>query len=196
MMNRIEKAVAFATKAHAGQYRKGTDRPYILHPIETMAIITRLVRYDEDLSAAAVLHDVVEDTSVTLNRLEKEFGPRVSGLVVSVTEDKMRKMPPEATWRARKWQTIFNLRKADRETKALVLADNLSNLRELKRNHEKYGDMIWEHFNQKDKKMQEWYFKEIEKIVSKEFEYEYYEEMEEYSEMLYPVFEQKENWWE
>ena len=108
----------------------------------------------------------------------------------------MRKMPPEATWRARKWQTIFNLRKADRETKALVLADNLSNLRELKRNHEKYGDMIWEHFNQKDKKMQEWYFKEIEKIVSKEFEYEYYEEMEEYSEMLYPVFEQKENWWE
>ena len=196
MMNRIEKAVAFATKAHAGQYRKGTDRPYILHPIETMAIITRLVRYDEDLIAAAVLHDVVEDTSVTLNRLEKEFGPRVSGLVVSVTEDKMRKMPPEATWRARKWQTIFNLRKADRETKALVLADNLSNLRELKRNHEKYGDMIWEHFNQKDKKMQEWYFKEIEKIVSKEFEYEYYEEMEEYSEMLYPVFEQKENWWE
>lgn len=196
MMNRIEKAVAFATKAHAGQYRKGTDRPYILHPIETMAIITRLVRYDEDLIAAAVLHDVVEDTSVTLNRLEKEFGPRVSGLVVSVTEDKMRKMPPEATWRARKWQTIFNLRKANRETKALVLADNLSNLRELKRNHEKYGDMIWEHFNQKDKKMQEWYFKEIEKIVSKEFEYEYYEEMEEYSEMLYPVFEQKENWWE
>lgn len=196
MMNRIEKAVAFATKAHAGQYRKGTDRPYILHPIETMAIITRLVRYDEDLIAAAVLHDVVEDTSVTLNRLEKEFGPRVSGLVASVTEDKMRKMPPEATWRARKWQTIFNLRKADRETKALVLADNLSNLRELKRNHEKYGDMIWEHFNQKDKKMQEWYFKEIEKIVSKEFEYEYYEEMEEYSEMLYPVFEQKENWWE
>ena len=196
MMNRIEKAVAFATKAHAGQYRKGTDRPYILHPIETMAIITRLVRYDEDLIAAAVLHDVVEDTSVTLNRLEKEFGPRVSGLVASVTGDKMRKMPPEATWRARKWQTIFNLRKADRETKALVLADNLSNLRELKRNHEKYGDMIWEHFNQKDKKMQEWYFKEIEKIVSKEFEYEYYEEMEEYSEMLYPVFEQKENWWE
>ena len=59
MMNRIEKAVAFATKAHAGQYRKGTDRPYILHPIETMAIITRLVRYDEDLIAAAVLHDVV-----------------------------------------------------------------------------------------------------------------------------------------
>ena len=148
------------------------------------------------LFRSAVLHDVVEDTSVTLNRLEKEFGPRVSGLVVSVTEDKMRKMPPEATWRARKWQTIFNLRKADRETKALVLADNLSNLRELKRNHEKYGDMIWEHFNQKDKKMQEWYFKEIEKIVSKEFEYEYYEEMEEYSEMLYPVFEQKENWWE
>ncbi len=196
MMNRIEKAVAFATKAHAGQYRKGTDRPYILHPIETMAIITRLVRYDEDIIAAAVLHDVVEDTAVTLNRIEKEFGPRVATLVASVTEDKMRKMPPEATWRARKWQTIFNLRKAKRETKALVLADNLSNLRELKRNHEKYGDMIWEHFNQKDKKMQEWYFKEIEKIVSKEFEYEYYEEMEEYSEMLYPVFEQKENWWE
>ena len=188
-MNKIEKAINFATKAHAGQFRKGTDRPYILHPIETMIIAMRLSYNDDDLVAAAVLHDVVEDTSVTLNRLEKEFGPRVAALVASVSEDKMKKMPAEATWLARKWQMIFNLRKADRDTLLICLADNLSNLRELHLDHEMFGDEIWKRFNQKDKKMQEWYYKEVQKIVSKAYEYEYYEEMNEYDDLIYPIFE-------
>ena len=150
-MNQIEKAIAFATKAHAGQFRKGTDRPYILHAIETMIIAMRLY-LDDDAIAAAVLHDVVENTSVTLRRIEKEFGPRVADLVDSVTEDKMKKLPPEATWRARKWQMIFRLRKADRDTLGICLADNLSNLRELNRDYEIIGDEIWERFNQKEMK--------------------------------------------
>jgi (p)ppGpp synthase/HD superfamily hydrolase len=58
---------------------------------------------DEDVLTAAVLNDTVEDTAVTIQRVEKEFGPRVAELVASVTEDKKRKLPPEATWRARKW---------------------------------------------------------------------------------------------
>ncbi len=186
-MNQIEKAIAFATKAHAGQFRKGTDRPYILHAIETMVIAMRL-QLDDDAIAASVLHDVVENTSVTLRRIEKEFGPRVAALVDSVSEDKMKKHPPEATWRARKWKMIFRMRKADRDTLGICLADNLSNLRELNRDHDIIGDEIWERFNQKDKAMQAWYYKEIEDIVSKEYEYEYCEEMEEYTVLTYPLF--------
>ena len=75
-MNKIEKAVLFATKAHAGTCRKGTDRPYILHPVEAMSIVMKFSD-DEDLLAAAVLHDTVEDTSVTIERLEKEFGSQI-----------------------------------------------------------------------------------------------------------------------
>ena len=93
-MTQVEKALVFATKAHAGQYRKGTDRPYILHPVETMAIVMEFTE-DEDMLTAAVLHDTVENTSVTLKRIEKEFGHRVAELVASVTEDKKRKQPPE-----------------------------------------------------------------------------------------------------
>ena len=51
-MNQIEKAIAFATKAHAGQFRKGTDRPYILHAIETMIIAMRLYLDDDAIAAA------------------------------------------------------------------------------------------------------------------------------------------------
>ena len=194
-MNQIEKAIAFAAKAHAGQVRKGTNRPYILHAIETMVIAMRLY-LREDAIAAAVLHDVVENTSVTLGRIEKEFGPRVADLVDSVTEEKMKKLPPEATWRARKWQMIFRLRKADRDTLGICLADNLSNLRELNRDYEIIGDEIWERFNQKDKAMQAWYYKEIRDIVKQKYEYEYYEEMEEYADLIYPLFNQKEHFWE
>ncbi len=186
-MNQIEKAIAFAAKAHAGQVRKGTDRPYILHAIETMIIAMRLYLNDDAITAA-VLHDVVENTSVTLGRIEKEFGPRVAALVDSVTEDKMKKLPPAATWRARKWQMIFRLRKADHDTLGICLADNLSNLRELRREQEKYGDEIWERFNQKEKELHEWYYREVGEIVSEEFECEYYEEMMEYFDHLLFVF--------
>ena len=88
-MTKIENALLFATKAHAGKYRKGTDRPYIIHPIEVMSIVMHFTD-DEDVLAAAVLHDTVEDASVTIQRIEKEFGPRVAELVASVTEDKKR----------------------------------------------------------------------------------------------------------
>ena len=93
-MTKIENALIFATKAHAGKYRKGTKRPYIIHPIEVMSIVMHFTD-EEYVLAAAVLHDTVEDTSVTIQRVEKEFGSRVAELVASVTEDKKRKLPPE-----------------------------------------------------------------------------------------------------
>ena len=186
-MNKIEKAILFASKAHAGQYRKGTGRPYILHPIETMLIVLRLAD-DEDVLAAAVLHDTVENTSVTIGRIEKEFGSRVAGLVASVSEDKRKKLPAEATWRARKWEMIFRLRKADYETKLLFLGNNLSNLRDLKRDYDKVGDELWERFNKKDKSAQAWYYRECLRVLEETFEYEYYEETEEYAELADSIF--------
>ena len=74
----INKAIAFATKAHGGQRRKGTDIPFILHPMEVGMIVSRMTD-DAEVIAAAVLHDVVEDCqSVSVEQIAEEFGERVA----------------------------------------------------------------------------------------------------------------------
>ena len=167
-MTKIEKAVLFATKAHAGQLRKGSEKPYILHPMEAMAIVTKYTD-DEDVIAAAVLHDTVEDTSVTLERLEKEFSPRVAALVASVTEDKKKDLPAESTWLERKQEAILHLETASHETKLLCLADKYSNLRDMYDDIEDFGSEYWQLFNQKDGRMHAWYYRENFRILKEEF---------------------------
>ena len=168
-MSKIEKAVAFATRAHAGSVRKGKDKPYILHPLEAMTIVMPYTD-DEDVLAAAVLHDTVEDTSVTVERLEKAFGPRVAGLVASVSEDKRKDRAAETTWLERKMETISHLKEASRDTKLICLGDKLSNLREMEEDYAEIDDELWERFNQKDKDMHAWYYREIYKILKEEFD--------------------------
>ena len=167
-MTKIEKAVLFATKAHAGQLRKGSEKPYILHPMEAMAIVTKYTD-DEDVIAAAVLHDTVEDTTVTLERLEKEFSPRVAALVASVTEDKKKNLPAESTWLERKREAILHLETASHETKLLCLADKYSNLRDMYDDIEDFGSEYWQLFNQKDGRMHAWYYRENFRILKEEF---------------------------
>ena len=167
-MTKIEKAVLFATKAHAGQLRKGSEKPYILHPMEAMAIVTKYTD-DEDVIAAAVLHDTVEDTTVTLERLEKEFSPRVAALVASVTEDKKKDLPAESTWLERKQEAILHLETASHETKLLCLADKYSNLRDMYDDIEDFSSEYWQLFNQKDGRMHAWYYRENFRILKEEF---------------------------
>ncbi len=82
----FEKAVLFALKAHEGQKRKDGG-VYILHPLET-AVIVGTMTNDLEVLAAAVLHDTVEDTPVTMDDIVNNFGKRVAGLVAHETEDK------------------------------------------------------------------------------------------------------------
>ena len=124
-----EKAVVFAAIAHQGARRKGSRIPYLSHPIEAAAIVSELTD-DEELIAAAVLHDVVEDTPVTLEEVEQYFGERIAAYVGYETEDKRRDLPAEEPWLVRKQEMLTFLRdKADRNARILALADKLSNLR-------------------------------------------------------------------
>ena len=85
----VEKAIAFATKAHEGQVRKGTRRPYIVHPLEVGEIVSEMTD-DEEVIAAAVLHDTIEDCEeVTEEMLRREFGERVASMVAHESEDKV-----------------------------------------------------------------------------------------------------------
>ena len=81
---RIEKAIQFATKAHEGQFRRSGD-PYISHPLAVMKIVEDW-GMDEDTIIAAVLHDTVEDTSITLQDIKEQFGEQVAFLVDGVTK--------------------------------------------------------------------------------------------------------------
>ena len=75
----INKAIEFATRAHAGQFRKGTRRPYIVHPIEVGDIVSTMTQ-DEEIISAAVLHDTIEDCEgVSREILAREFSERVAG---------------------------------------------------------------------------------------------------------------------
>ncbi len=185
-MTKIENALIFAAKAHAGKYRKGTERPYIIHPLEVMSIVMRFTD-DEDVLTAAVLHDTVEDTSVTIQRIEKEFGPRVAGLVASVTEDKKRQLPPEATWRARKWEMLFRMKKAERDVKIIWFADCLSNIRDIKMDYDRIGDDLWERFNQKDKELQGWYYRET-VILLDDYYFEDDDLFRDFADLVFTVF--------
>lgn len=167
-MNKIEKAIIFATEAHAGAVRKGKTRPYILHPLEAMMIVADLTD-DEELIAAAVLHDTVEDTGTSCAEIEKGFGSRVAALVVSESEDKREDRPAGETWKTRKQETIDHLKETSRDVKTVCLGDKLANLREILKDYVNLGDDMWQKFNQKDKSMHCWYYSELYKILREEF---------------------------
>ena len=180
-----EKAVVFAAIAHQGARRKGSRIPYLSHPIEAAAIVSELTD-DEELIAAAVLHDVVEDTPVTLEEVEQYFGERIAAYVGYETEDKRRDLPAEETWLVRKQEMLTFLRdKADRNARILALADKLSNLRAIERDVTSIGDQVWERFHQKDKKMHGWLYRQIAEVLR---ELEEYPAWQEYDRLIRRVF--------
>lgn len=159
----VDKAVAFAAKAHEGQFRKGTMRPYIVHPVEVGDIVSSMTE-DEEIRSAAILHDTIEDCKdVTAEILEKEFGPRVAAIVVQESEDKSK------TWKERKGATIERLKSAPYEVQMIALADKLSNMRDIDRDYPLCGEKLWDRFRMKDKQMIAWYYKGIRKSLEPVF---------------------------
>ena len=181
----VERAMIFASKAHEGILRKSTDIPYIVHPMEAGAIAASITS-DEEVIAAAILHDTLEDTSVTEEDIEREFGKEVLRLIKSDSEDKREDLPPEETWKIRKQETIDYLKnKADRKEKIIAISDKLSNIRAIYRDQEKIGDEFWNRFNQKDKKEHAWYYGSFVETLSELSETAAYRE---YCELINKVF--------
>ena len=146
----IQKAAVFAAKAHEGMMRKGSRIPYIYHPMEVALIVAQMTE-DPEVIAAAYLHDVLEDTSVTPEELEKAFGRRVLSFVKAESEDK------SLTWKERKANTVAHLKQAPREVKLITLGDKLSNMRSTARDYMVIGDEIWKRFNEKNRESHRWY---------------------------------------
>lgn len=165
----IREAAEFAEKAHKGAVRKGSDIPYITHPLET-AVLTSMMSDDEELIAAALLHDTLEDAGVSYEELRRHFGRHVADLVAEETEDKSK------TWIERKSRTIEHLRSAGREIKILTLADKLSNIRSTARDYLLVGERVWERFNVKEKDKHAWYYQSMVYLLKDLADYPEYQE--------------------
>ncbi len=124
----LSRAIQLAVQAHAGQFRAGTSVPYVVHPLECASLLAALGA-SEAVQAAAVLHDVVEDTPVTLAVVEALCGASVAALVAEVTD------PAELTGAEAKARQMRLASEGGYSPNALLIkiADCISNARDLTR---------------------------------------------------------------
>ena len=167
MIDLVSEAIAFSTKAHDGMRRRKSEIPYILHPMEVAAILGTMTD-DQEVIAAGLLHDVVEDAGITIEALGEKFGKRVMELVASETENKREDLPPEDTWRIRKEESLEDLRRTDDIGVLMVwMGDKLANMRAIYRDWKVEGNAMWQRFNQKDVSQQAWYYRSIAELTER-----------------------------
>jgi (p)ppGpp synthase/HD superfamily hydrolase len=135
MKNIVEQAIEFAGNAHRNQTRKYTKEPYIVHPRKVGRIVAT-VNKDAKVVAAAILHDVVEDTPVTIEEIENEFGKRVAKLVAEVTD---LPAPKGSTRDERVARNRGHLSHASPEGQTIKLADIIHNTRDIAEHDPKFA---------------------------------------------------------
>lgn len=153
-MDLIDKALQIASMAHEGQYRKNTKIPYISHPV-AVGMILQEAGYKKEMVAAGILHDTVEDTNLSLEDIERDFGKDIALLVEGCSEpDK------SLSWEERKQHTIDFLKNAPEEIRVVACADKLHNVRSIRLDAEKSGEQVWNRFR-RGKEQQEWYYRNV-----------------------------------
>lgn len=154
-MDMKEKAKLFAIKAHKGQIRKSDkEKPMIIHPINVANILSEY-GYDDNVVAAAYLHDVIEDTKYTKEDLLKEFNEDIVSLVLGATEE-----DKSLSWEERKTITIDKVKDLDLRHKVVVCADKISNLEDMRIIFEVNGKRDFSAFKRGFDK-QKWYYTEV-----------------------------------
>ena len=161
----LDRAIIFAVKAHAGTQRRGKGFPYIVHPLEAMAIVAT-ISPDQELLAAAALHDVVEDTDVTIDDIRSEFGERVASIVRSESDPPEADESEEQSWFRRKEAAMARLEAASRESKIVALGDKLSNMRAIAGDYAVKGDALWQIFHVKERSAHEWHYRGLARSLS------------------------------
>jgi (p)ppGpp synthase/HD superfamily hydrolase len=154
MSTKIDLACEIAAKAHDSHYRKDKDKgiPYIAHPM-AVAILLSQAGASEDVIVAALLHDTVEDTAMTLQDIDKLFGLAVAGIVQGCSEPDKDLLP----WEERKEHTLEYLKDAPYDVWLVTCADKLQNVRNMTLDYNKHREALWQRFN-RGKDQQVWYF--------------------------------------
>lgn len=153
-------AIIFAFNAHREQPRKGTDIPYIVHPLSVAQILMRW-GCSLNLVIAGILHDTVEDTDVSLEDIEKNFGTKIRKIVEDLTEPS-KSLP----WELRKQHTLDRLKTLDEGTLLVALADKLDNIKSIEKDIKTVD--VWRRFNS-PKEKQEWYYRSLVEVFLERF---------------------------
>ena len=165
----LDRAIIFAVKAHHNTERRGKGFPYIVHPMEAVEIVATITP-DQELLAAAALHDTVEDTDVTVEDIRREFGDRIADLVHAESDQidgvLFNGENETETWHARKQAAIDRLRRAPHDAKIVALGDKLSNMRAIYRDYMVKGDALWSIFHVTDKASHEWHYRGLADALS------------------------------
>ncbi len=142
---RFERALRLAASGHRDQVRKGSGVPYIEHPLGVALILDR-AGFEEDVVIAGLLHDLVEDTEVTLEQVREGFGEQVAAIVGFCSEVKLDPEGKKRPWIDRKRQHLEEIQHATDSARAVVLADKLHNLISIKLDLVD-GLNVWSTFN-------------------------------------------------
>lgn len=143
----LDRAIKFAVDAHSGTERRGKGFPYVVHVLEAVEIAASITP-DQEILAAAALHDTVEDTDVTIEQIKDEFGERVASLVADETDTVADGMSSEEeSWRFRKQAAIDRIKAAPRDAKIVAMGDKLSNMRAIRRDYAVQGNSLWKIFH-------------------------------------------------
>ena len=161
---KIQKAINEAARLHHEQKRKGDGLPYVVH-LFSVAVILSNYTNDEDIIAAGLLHDTIEDVpGYTKEELEKDFGKRVAEIVEGVTEEKFIGQNEKATWRNRKEGYLEKLQQDSEEAMLVCAADKIHNLDSMIDGIKLQGEKYWSNFNSSaEGKL--WFYEEVFKIL-------------------------------
>jgi len=154
----LDRAMKFAIDAHSGTERRGKGFPYIVHPMEAVSIVASITP-DQELLAAAALHDTVEDTDIDIDRIRKEFGDRIADLVEAESDKFIEGISEGDSWHDRKQAAITRIAEAPYDAKIVALGDKLSNMRAIEMDYQMKGDALWNIFHVKDRSEHEWHYR-------------------------------------
>ncbi|HEY2155046.1 MAG TPA: HD domain-containing protein [Isosphaeraceae bacterium] len=141
----LERALRLAAYGHEGQVRKGSPVPYIEHPVAVAMILDR-AGFEEEVVIAGLLHDLVEDTDVTLDEIRSRFGESVAETVDACSEIKLDATGAKRPWASRKRDHVEALKSATLAARAVTLADKLHNLISIAFDLDD-GRPVWSTFN-------------------------------------------------
>ncbi len=154
----FDKAAQFAINAHHGTERRGKGSPYVIHVMEAAEIVSTITN-DQELLAAAMLHDVVEDCGVSVDEIKAEFGERIAELVAGESDLVVPGLSEEESWVMRKQHAIDRLAKQSRDGKIVAIGDKLSNMRAIARDFDEQGDELWKIFHAPKPELHEWHYR-------------------------------------
>ncbi|MEK7166296.1 MAG: HD domain-containing protein [Patescibacteria group bacterium] len=166
----LEKAVRVSVVAHGGQKRKGDDLPYIIHPF-MVALKLAKFNFSDTVIAAALTHDVLEDTDFLEEKLKYELGSEVFEIVKAVTND------DSLPWEEKKKKYIETVRSGPEGARAVAVADKIHNLESLIIAHAEQGPELWKKFN-RGKEQKLWFENEVLKMLRQTWQHPLVDEYE------------------